>query len=69
MPVVKVLLITLALVVLGGLSLIVLGWALQHLTGGVVWVGIGAEHLCRWQATRDGAQCRWWFSLEVLRGA
>ena len=42
MPVVKVLLITLALVVLGGLSLIVLGWALQHLTGSVVWVGIGA---------------------------
>ena len=42
MPVVKVLLITIVLVFLGGLSLVVLGWAMQHLTGGIVGVFIGA---------------------------
>ena len=42
MPVVKVLLISLVLIGLGVLSLVVLGWAVQHLPGGLVGVGSGA---------------------------
>ncbi len=39
MPVVKVLLISLVLIGLAVLALVVLGWTVQHLPGGLVGVG------------------------------
>ena len=47
MPVVKVLLITIVLVFLGGLSLVVLGWAMQHLIGGIVGVVVIGACTCQ----------------------